>query len=114
VFSIGLSAVELFFDHLQRETQLAEIMLSIVRTFPAALPWLWGVTRPELRPRELVAIIAVTLLVMFIKAAVMYWLTSDDIQAVLLAAGQRAAAYATAATLNGMLMRGLGLRWRSA
>jgi hypothetical protein len=33
---------------------------------------------------------------------------------VLLTAGQRAAAYATAATLNGMLVRGLGLRWRSA
>jgi hypothetical protein len=113
VFAAGLGLVNLFFDHFRRETQLADILFSVVRAFPAALPWLWGATRPRLSAVELALIVGGSIGVMLIKAAISYATESEDFGEVLLLAGQRAAAYATAATINGLLLRALGLRWHA-
>jgi hypothetical protein len=113
VFAAGLGLVNVFFDHYRRETQLADILFSVVRAFPAALPWLWGVTRPKLAALELALIVGGSIGVMMIKAAISAATTSDEFGDVLLLAGQRAAAYATSATINGLLLRSLGLRWHA-
>jgi hypothetical protein len=113
VFAAGLGLINLFFDHFRRETQLADILFSVVRAFPAALPWLWGVTRPKLAALELAVIVGGSICVMLVKATMSYATTSDEFSDALLLAGQRAAAYATAATLNGLLLRALGLRWHA-
>ncbi len=114
VCAAGLGLVNIFFDHYRRETQLADILFSVVRAFPAALPWLWGVTRPKLASVELALIVGVSIGVMLVKAAMSAMATSDEFGDVLLLAGQRAAAYATAATINGLLLRALGLRWHAS
>jgi hypothetical protein len=113
VFAVGLGPVNLFFDHFDRETQLADILLSVVRAFPASLPWLWGVARPKLKALDLAIIVGGSAGLMLIKALIFYGTTGDDFGGLLLLAGQRAAAYATAATMNGLLLRGLGLRWQA-
>ncbi|MBW8883402.1 MAG: hypothetical protein JF612_01210 [Planctomycetia bacterium] len=113
VFALGLGLINLFFDHFDRETQLAEILLAIVRAFPAALPWLWGVARPKLTLLDLAVIVGGTVFLMILKAVISYSISGDAFADVLLLAGQRAAAYATSATINGMLLRSLGFRWRA-
>lgn len=114
VFAVGLGLVNLFFDHFDRETQLAEIVLAVSRAFPAALPWLWGVTQPKLSVSALAAIVGITLGVMALKMTIAYALTDDELAAILMQTGRRAAAYAAAATLNGLVLRGLGFRWQSS
>jgi hypothetical protein len=114
VFAVGLGLVNLFFDHFDRETQLAEIVLAVLRAFPAALPWLWGVTQPKLSPAALAAIVAITIAVMLLKVTIAYTLTGDELTAILMLAVRRAAAYAAGATLNGLALRGLGFRWQAA
>ena len=114
VFAVGLGLVNLFFDHVDRETQLADIVLAVARAFPAALPWLWGVTQPKLSPAALATIIAITIAVMLLKMTIAYTLTGDELTAILMQAGRRASAYAAGAMLNGLALRGLGFRWQTA
>jgi hypothetical protein len=111
VFAIGLGLVNLFFDHFDRETQLVDLVLAIVRSLPAALPWLWGALQRRLSPAALAAIVGSALALMVLKATIEYALTGDDFSALLKLTGPRAAAYAAAATLNGLLLRGLGFHW---
>lgn len=113
VFSAGLALVNLFFDHFDRETQLADILLAVVRAFPAALPWVWGTTRPKLALIHLAIIVGGSFGVMILKAAIFYAVSGEAFGDVFLLAGQRAAAYATSATINGLLLRGLGFRWHA-
>lgn len=112
VFAIALGFANLFFNHYQREQQLWEIVLSTLRSLPAALPWLWGVMQRRLSWSTLVFIVAGSVALMFLKAGIDYTLTDDDFSTILEQAGRRAAAYAAAATLNGLLLRGLGFQWR--
>jgi hypothetical protein len=113
VFAVGLGLVNLFFDHVDRETQLADILLAIARAFPAALPWLWGVMQPKLTIPALAVIVGLTLGLLLVKAAFDYTLTGDELAAILPQVTRRAAAYAAAATLNGLSLRALGFRWQS-
>jgi hypothetical protein len=111
VFAVGMGFVNLFFNHFQRETQLWEIVLSTLRSLPAALPWLWGVMQKRLSWSVLMLIVASSLVLMVLKTCLEYPLTSDDFSTILERCGRRAVAYAAAATLNGLLLRGLGFHW---
>jgi hypothetical protein len=110
VFAVGLWLVNLFFDHFDRETQLAEIVQAIVRSFPAALPWLWLVLQPRPMLPAIGVVLGITLIVMAVKVFIAS-LTGDELPVILLQATDRAAAYALGAALNGLLLRGLGFRW---
>jgi hypothetical protein len=111
VFAVGMGLVNLFFDHVDRETQLGEVLLAVTRSLPAALPWLWGVMQRRLTWPMLALIVASSLALMVLKAAIAYAFTGDDFNILLEQAGRRAVAYAASATLNGLLLRGLGFHW---
>lgn len=112
VFSVGLGFVNLFFNYAHREPQLADMLLSIVRSLPAALPWLWGVMQKRLSWLVLSLIVASSVVLMIVKAYLIYARTGDDFATILELCERRAVAYAAAATLNGLLLRGLGFQWR--
>jgi len=112
VFGVVLGLLNLFFNHFQRETQLWEVVLSTLRSLPAALPWLWGVMQKRLSWPVLMLIVASSVAFMVLKASIEYPVTSDEFGAILERSGRRAAAYAAAATFNGLLLRGFGFRWR--
>jgi len=113
VLAVGLWLVNLFFDHFDRETQLADIVQAIVRSFPAALPWLWLVLQPRPTLAAIGVVLGNTLVVMAVKVFIAT-LTGDELPVILLQATDRAAAYALGAALNGLLLRGLGFRWSQA
>jgi len=111
VFAVGMELVTLFFDHFDRETQLYDCLLAVVRSLPATLPWLWGVTQRRLSRRALAIIVGATLGLIGLKALLAYALTGGEPAAILEQAVRRGAAYAAGATLNGLLLRGLGFSW---
>jgi hypothetical protein len=111
VFAVGLGLVNLFFDHFDRETQLFEIVLAVVRSLPAALPWMWGVMQRRLSMQVVALIVASSIALVVLKAWIAYAFTGDDFSLLLEQAGWRAVAYTAAATFNGLLLRGLGFQW---
>jgi hypothetical protein len=113
-YSVALALVNLFFNHFHRETQIRDVSVAAVRTLPAALPWVWGVTQRRLSSAALATIVLMTLIVMGVKILVVYAVTGDEIGLVVEQAGRRAAAYAFGGTFNGLLLRGLGFSWQHA
>ena len=111
VFAMGMWLVNLFFDHFDRNAQLTDVVLAVVRALPAALPWLWGLTQPRLSPGAILAIIATSLLVWAVKAGLEYHGSGEELWLVIYQTGVRAAAFASGASFSGLLLRGLGFRW---
>lgn len=114
VFAVGLWLVNIFFDYGDRESQLADLLLAILRALPAALPWLWGLTQSRLSPTAVLAIVGSSLVIWAIKSALEYRFSGEDIGVVMLGMALRAAAYAVGASLSGLLLRTLGFRWSAA
>jgi hypothetical protein len=112
VFAVGMGFVNLFFDHYDRETQLWDVALAALRSIPAALPWLWGVTQRRLSVWDLALILLASATIMGIKIFAAYALTEEESGMILERAWRRAFAYAAGGTFNGLVLRGLGFRWR--
>jgi hypothetical protein len=111
VIAVGLGLANLFVDHFARESQLGEIVLSILRSLPAALPWLWGLLQRRLSWPVLGMIVVSSVLLLLAKSAIAYAWTGEEFGAILELSIRRAVAYAVAATINGLMLRGLGFRW---
>jgi hypothetical protein len=111
VFGIGLSMCNLFLDHFERDVQLFALGRAFVRSLPATLPWMWGAVQRQLTWKALVTIVAISLAVMVTKALVEGGQSGEMNPELWHHAGRRAAAYAFAGTMNGLLLRGLGFRW---
>lgn len=111
VFGIIMGLLNMFFNHFRREAQLWEVGLSTLRSLPAALPWLWGVMQKRLSWPKLILIVASSVGFMVLKACIEYPVACDDFGVILERSGRRAAAFAAAATLNGLLLRGFGFQW---
>lgn len=114
VFAIGVWSVNLFFDHYDREAQLGDVLLSVVRALPAALPWLWGVTQPRLSKKAVLVIVASSAALWAIKTICEYETLADQLPLVMVQVGVRSVAYAAGATATALLLRSLGFRWCSA
>jgi len=111
VFGIGLSMTNLFLDHFDRDAQLFAVLLALVRSLPATLPWLWGVTQRRLSPTALVLIVASSVAILLIKV-LLEWNTRGELTGEMWQqAGRRGIAYAVAGTANGLALRGMGFRW---
>jgi hypothetical protein len=111
VFAVGMWLVNLFFDHFDRESQLSEILLAVVRALPAVLPWVWCLSQPRLTPAAAGAVFAWSLVVWGLKAAFDFHATEETVGVVIYLTGLRAAAYAVGALGMALLLRGLGFRW---
>jgi hypothetical protein len=111
VFAIGVWLVNLFFDHFEREAQLGDVLLSVVRALPAALPWLWGVTQPRLSYKAVLGIVASSAILWAIKTVCEYETMADELLPVMVQVGVRSVANAAGASATGLLLRGLGFRW---
>jgi len=114
VFAIGVWLVNLFFDHFEREVQLGDVLLSIVRALPAALPWLWGVTQPRLSLKAALAIVGSSAALWAIKTICEYETMSTELPLTMALVAARSVAYAAGASAIGLLLRALGFRWRLA
>ena len=112
VCGISLGVVNVFFDHADRNAQLAEAANAIVRALPASLPWFWGVMQKRLSVRALILIVVSSLALWYAKAIITYVTTHGPWTEIIEQTGQRAAAYAIAGAINGSLLRGLGFGWR--
>jgi predicted MFS family arabinose efflux permease len=111
VVAVGLGFVNLFFDHIDRESQLLEIVLTIVVSFAAALPWLWGASQSQLSPTALALIVVSSLFLMVLNTITTWTVTQQSFVEALQNAGRQTAAYAIGATVNGLVLRALGFRW---
>jgi hypothetical protein len=109
---VSLGVVNFFFDHSDRNAQLAEVVNVIVRALPASLPWFWGVMQRRLSVRALIFIVVSSFALWYIKAVMTYVATHGAWTEIIEQTGRRAAAYAIAGAINGSLLRGLGFGWR--
>ena len=114
VFALGVWLVNLFFDHFDRETQLGDVLASVIRALPAALPWLWGVTQRKLSLSAVLFIVSSSVALWLIKVLCEFATLGEDFRLVMGQVAVRAVAYAAGATATGLLLRGLGFRWCSA
>jgi hypothetical protein len=112
VFAVGLGMANLFLDHFDRDAQLFAVVLALVRSLPATLPWLWGVTQRRLSPTALLLIIASSILLLLLKVFFEWSARGELTGEMWQQAGRRAMAYAVAGTANGLALRGMGFRWK--
>lgn len=114
VIGVTLGLINLFLEDEIREAQLWGIGATVALVVPASLPWLWGVSQNRLTPAFAVVIPLLSVGLLLFLALREYTLTFGPFAAILEHAGQRTAALAFAATINGLAIRALGFSWRRA
>jgi hypothetical protein len=112
VIGVGLGLFNLFLVEEARETQIWRAGATVALAVPASLPWLWGVSQNRLSVGLALCIPLISVGLLLFLALTEYALTCEDFAAILEHAWQRTAALTSAATLNGLAVRGLGFAWR--
>jgi hypothetical protein len=110
--AVGLRIAQEFTFDVTRDHQFYYIAVTLVRTLPATLPWLWLLTLDRPTTRLFSAVAAISAIVFVVKFALAATVASDPPIQVLLQIALTSLACTLCAVLNGLLLRCLGFRWR--